>query len=89
MVDQNTNRTQYRLYTIGVIVILLLSGAVVMLMLKNYDLRARLRGSPTVNILDELKPGDRVDAIEAQSIDGRNTTITYAESGMKYLVLVF
>jgi len=77
------------IYTIGTVVIVLLSAAVVLLMIKNNALRTPLRTAPSLNILDELKPGDRLTPIEAQTIDGHTTTITYSEPGMSYLVLVF
>lgn len=84
-----TQPTHRWIYAIGTVVIVMLSAAVVLLMIKYNALRTQLRTTPSYNILDELKPGDRLTPIEAQSIDGLPTTITYTESGMSYLILVF
>lgn len=83
-----SDRKHRLLYWCGLAVILLLSTAVVMLMVKNNELRSRLRENP-ITIVRELRSGDRIEPIEALTIEGLATTVTFSEPGMKYLVLVF
>ncbi|HYQ87641.1 MAG TPA: TlpA disulfide reductase family protein [Bacteroidota bacterium] len=66
----------------------LLTAEAVLLILQNRDLKNLVKSMSMVSQVEPLKPGERVEAVQIQTLDGNTTELTYTDTTKKYLLFV-
>jgi peroxiredoxin len=74
---------------LGIAMILALMVDVVLLTLQNRELKSTIKSlSAASQVMEPLKPGDRVEPFKVQTLDGSMTTVAYFDPNRKYLLFV-
>ena len=81
---KNTNWIQLG----GAILILLLASEVVLLIIQNRELKKALNSMTAISQVEPLKPGERVESVKIQTLDGSFTELQYTDPTKKYLLFV-
>ncbi|HEV8538893.1 MAG TPA: redoxin family protein [Bacteroidota bacterium] len=61
---------------------------VIFLARQNYELKEMLKPASTINQAERLKPGEKVETIKLNTLDGSTKNLTYNEPSAKYLLFV-
>ena len=69
------------------VVIVLLAIEVVLLMQQNRELKSAVRAMSSETV-DPLRPGDSIQTVGFQTMDGRRGELSYTDPGKKYLLFV-
>ena len=70
------------------VLIILLTTEVILLILQNRELKSTLK-TMTASRVEPLKPGERVEPVKVQTLDGITNDLVYADSTRRYLLFVF
>ncbi len=70
------------------LVIVVLIVECILLMLQNRELRRTINTMTTVGQVEPLRPGDRVESFDAQTLDGTGIHVRYLDSSARYLFFV-
>ena len=81
-------KTDKRIQILSMVVIAALACICVMLILQNKELKASSRNS-ILWPAKHLEPGEKVEPIMVQSLDGDTVSLQYQKLGQKYLLFVF
>lgn len=85
---ENSKRSFSWIQTGGVILILLLASEVVLLTIQNRQLKKSLDQTTIGYQTDPLKPGERVEPVKIQLLDGTTKELSYQDPSRKYLLFV-
>ena len=77
-----------RVQLLSIVVIGALTCICILLILQNKELKASFRNSSPF-LFESLKPGDKVESVTVQSLNGATISLRYQEPEQKYLLFIF
>src|SRR5712664_2801043 len=87
VMEQTKNKLNW-IRVISITLNVLLAVEAVLLILQNRDLKKLLKSTSMISQVEPLKPGERVEPVKIQTLDGNTSELMYTDPTRKRLLFV-